>query len=74
MPIREYKQRFFPNLPTSCPCSKAKVQTQEHISMTSMTYLHTSVTLLSTALFTSLQTILELLALTMDRDLLQCDS
>ena len=33
MPIREYKQRFFPNIPTSCPCSKAKVQTQEHIIM-----------------------------------------
>jgi len=33
MLIREYKQRFFPNLPTSCLYSKAKVQTQEHIIM-----------------------------------------
>jgi len=32
-PIGEYKQRFFPHLPTSCPCSKAEVQTQEHIVM-----------------------------------------
>jgi len=28
-PIGEY--RHFPQLPTSCPCGKAKVQTQEHI-------------------------------------------
>ena len=26
-PIGEYKQRFFPHLPTSCPCDKAEVQT-----------------------------------------------
>jgi len=32
-PIREYRQRFFPYLPTSCPCSEAEVQTQEHIVM-----------------------------------------
>jgi len=32
-PIGEYRQRFFPHLPTSCPCDKAKVQTQEHIVM-----------------------------------------
>ena len=32
-PIGEYRQRFFPNLPTSCPYKKAKVQTQEHIVM-----------------------------------------
>ena len=30
-PIGEYRQRFFSHLPTSCPCGKAKVQTQEHI-------------------------------------------
>jgi len=32
-PIGEYRQRFFPQLPTSCPCGKAKVQTREHIVM-----------------------------------------
>jgi len=32
-PIREYRQRFFLHLPTSCPCGKAKVQTREHIVM-----------------------------------------
>jgi len=32
-PISEYRQRFFPHLPTSCPCGKAEVQTQEHIIM-----------------------------------------
>ena len=32
-PIGEYKQRFFSHLPTSCPCGKAEVQTQEHIIM-----------------------------------------
>ena len=32
-PIREYRQRFFPHLPTSCPCGEAEVQTQEHIVM-----------------------------------------
>jgi len=31
--ISEYRQRFFPYLPTSCPCGKAEVQTQEHIVM-----------------------------------------
>ena len=31
--IGEYIQRFFPHLPTSCPCGKAKVQTREHIVM-----------------------------------------
>ena len=31
--IEEYKQRFFPLLPTSCLCDKAKVQTWEHIVM-----------------------------------------
>jgi len=30
-PIGEYRQRFFPQLPTSCPCGEAEVQTQEHI-------------------------------------------
>ena len=30
-PIREYRQRFFPHLPTSCPCDEAKVQTHKHI-------------------------------------------
>jgi len=28
--IREYRQRFFPHLPTSCPCSEAEVQTHCH--------------------------------------------
>jgi len=32
-PISEYCQRFFPNSPTSCPCSKVDVQTREHIVM-----------------------------------------
>jgi len=32
-PIGEYRQRFFPHLPTSCPCGEAKVQTHEHIVM-----------------------------------------
>jgi len=32
-PIGEYRQRFFPNLPTSCPCGEAEVQTREHIIM-----------------------------------------
>jgi len=32
-PIREYRQRFFLHLPTSCPCGKAEVQTREHIVM-----------------------------------------
>ena len=32
-PHWEYCQRFFPQLPTSCPCSKAEVQTHEHIVM-----------------------------------------
>jgi len=32
-PIGEYRQRFFPHLPTSCPCGKAIVQTREHIVM-----------------------------------------
>jgi len=31
--IREYRQRFFPHLPTSCPCGKAEIQTHEHIVM-----------------------------------------
>jgi len=31
VPIGEYRQRFFPHLPTSCPCDKAEVQTREHI-------------------------------------------
>jgi len=26
-PTREYRQRFFPHLPTSCPCDEAEVQT-----------------------------------------------
>jgi len=26
-PTREYRQRFFPYLPTSCPCDEAEVQT-----------------------------------------------
>jgi len=30
-PIGEYKQRFFPNEPTNCPCGLAEVQTREHI-------------------------------------------
>jgi len=32
-PIGEYRQRFFPHLPTSCPCGEAEVQTREHIIM-----------------------------------------
>jgi len=32
-PIREYRQRFFSYLLTSCPCSEAKVQTCEYIIM-----------------------------------------
>jgi len=32
-PIGEYRQRFFPQLSTSCPCGKAEVQTREHIVM-----------------------------------------
>jgi len=32
-PIREYRQRFLPHLPTSCPCGEAEVQTCEHIVM-----------------------------------------
>jgi len=32
-PIGEYRQRFFPNSPTSCPCSQADLQTCEHIIM-----------------------------------------
>ena len=32
-PIGEYHQRFFPHSPISCPCSKAKIQTHEHIIM-----------------------------------------
>ena len=32
-PIGEYRQRFFPNSSTSCPCGKAEIQTQEHIIM-----------------------------------------
>ena len=28
-PIGEYRQRFFPHLPTSCPCGEAEVQTCE---------------------------------------------
>jgi len=31
--IGEYKQRFFPHLPTCCPCGEAKSQTREHIVM-----------------------------------------
>jgi len=30
-PIREYRQRFFPHLPTSCPCGEAEVQTHGYI-------------------------------------------
>ena len=32
-PIGEYRQRFFPHLPTSCLCGEAEVQTREHIIM-----------------------------------------
>jgi len=32
-PIGEYKQRFFSQLPTSCPYGKAEVQTRKHIVM-----------------------------------------
>jgi len=32
-PIREYRQRFLPHLPSSCPCGEAEVQTREHIVM-----------------------------------------
>ena len=32
-PIGEYRQRFFPNSLTQCPCGKADVQTREHIFM-----------------------------------------
>jgi len=32
-PIGEYRQRFFPHLPSSCPCGNAEVQTREHIVM-----------------------------------------
>jgi len=32
-PIGEYRQRFFPHLPTSCLCGEAEVQTCEHIVM-----------------------------------------
>jgi len=32
-PIGEYRQRFLPHLPISCPCGKAEVQTREHIVM-----------------------------------------
>jgi len=32
-PIREYRQRFFPHFPISCPCGEAEIQTQEHIVM-----------------------------------------
>jgi len=31
--IGEYRQRFFPHLPTSCPCGEAEVQTCKHIIM-----------------------------------------
>jgi len=37
-PIGEYRQRFLPYLPISCPCGKAEVQTQEHIVMECDTY------------------------------------
>ena len=37
-PIGEYRQRFLPHLPISCPCSKAEVQTREHIVMECDTY------------------------------------
>jgi len=30
-PIREYRQRFFPHLPTNCLCGNAEIQTHEHI-------------------------------------------
>jgi len=30
-PIREYRQRFFPHLPTSCLCGETEVQTHKHI-------------------------------------------
>ena len=33
VPIGEYRQRFFPNSPTNCPCGQAEVQTHEHIVM-----------------------------------------
>ena len=32
-PIGEYRQRFFPYLPTNCSCSNAEIQTREHIIM-----------------------------------------
>jgi len=32
-PIGEYRQRFFPHLPTNCSCGEAEVQTREHIVM-----------------------------------------
>jgi len=32
-PIGEYRQRFLPHLPISCPCGEAEVQTREHIVM-----------------------------------------
>jgi len=32
-PIGECRQRFFPHLPTNCPCGEAEVQTHEHIVM-----------------------------------------
>jgi len=37
-PIGEYRQRFLPHLPISCLCSKAEVQTREHIIMECDTY------------------------------------
>ena len=32
-PIEEYRQRFFPHLPTNYLCSNAEIQTHEHIVM-----------------------------------------
>ena len=32
-PIGKYRQRFFPNLLTSCPYGETEVQTREHIIM-----------------------------------------
>jgi len=31
--IREYQQRFFPNMAIHCPCSEAEVETRELIFM-----------------------------------------
>jgi len=58
--------------PLAAHVAKPKFRLENTLSWSviSMTHLHTPVTPSSTVLFTSLQTILECLALTTDRDLL----